>query len=110
MPLYTQITVCEKPVTGTVCTIQTNSNDTSIVITYRPNSNIEKKEVLKSNNSIFEWIPKKEGVVSIKSSNETINVSVRYQNFSVSGLFVLLFAGTVLFGGVAIAFRVLFKQ
>ncbi len=79
-------------------------------VTYRPGSRISSSEALPSLNQYRTWVPREAGVVSLATTRGDVqNVSVRYRNFPREGALVLLFAGTVFFGGALLAFWSLFS-
>lgn len=102
----------EKPVAGEALTIKLAQAESQVVVAYRPNSSVVRRDTLKAENPAteFSWTPKKAGVVALSTSSASRNVSVRFQGFSVQGLVVMLLAGCILFGGVIFAFRVLFSK
>lgn len=92
----------------------------TLTITYRPNSSVAKTEILVNNPpaTTMEWASKEPGLVSLsyldKSGGNAQRVrrdlSVRFDGISFSGIAVMLFAGIILFGGAATAFRTLFQE
>jgi hypothetical protein len=102
----------EKPVAGEAVTISLDQPETQVVIAYRPNSSVVRRDTLRSDGptSEFSWTPQKAGVVALSTSSASRNVSVRFEGFSYPGLVVMLLAGGILFGGVIFAFRVLFSK
>ena len=81
----------------------------SIFITYRPNSQVVKEEILTADtpSKTFEWAPLEAGVVAIQAGSSAKNVSVRFKGISGSGIFIMILAGLLLFGGATYAFRLL---
>jgi hypothetical protein len=102
----------EEPVAGETVTISLDQPETQVVIAYRPNSSVVRRDTLRSDApaSEFSWTPQKAGVVALSTTSASRNVSVRFEGFSYPGLIVMLLAGGVLFGGVIFAFRVLFSK
>ena len=81
----------------------------TLLVTYRPNSSIAHREQLVLTPGTRDWTPREAGVVRLAvSGGAAQNVSVRYDETPVAGLFVLIVAGLILFGGAAFAFRKLF--
>lgn len=81
----------------------------TIVITYRPNSQVTTTAYLTSSEpaSSFEWTPAEAGVVAIQAGSSATTVSVRFQGISWSGIAIMAIAGILLFGGSTFAFRLL---
>lgn len=102
----------EKPVAGEAVTISLDQPETQVMIAYRPNSSVVRRDTLRSDSPTteFSWTPKKAGVVALSTATASRNVSVRFEGFSYPGLVVMLLAGSILFGGVIFAFRVLFSK
>jgi hypothetical protein len=92
----------------------------TLTVTYRPNSSVSKTETLVNNPPVtsMEWASKEPGLVSLvywdksQESPQRVNrsLSIRFDGISGSGIAVMLFAGIVLFGGAATAFRTLFQE
>lgn len=97
---------------GTPVTITLAEPADTLTVTYRPNSSIATQEVLLTNGQqTVEWVPQQAGVAAISTpAGGSQNVSVRFQDAPASGIFVLLLAGFILFGGVIFAFVKLFKD
>lgn len=102
----------EKPVAGEPLTINLAEPDTLLIVAYRPNSSVVRRDTLRAAapTDAFEWTPARAGVVALSTSTGSRNVSVRFRTFSWRGLIVMLLAGAILFGGVVFAFRVLFRE
>lgn len=102
----------EQPVRGETVDIQLETPDTVLIIAYRPNSSVVRRDTLRSEEStdVFPWTPRRAGVVALSTTTASHNVSVRFAGLSWKGLIVMLLAGTILFGGVIFAFRVLFRE
>ncbi len=113
MPLQGQIGIStEQPVQGETVTITLAEPDSMLIVTYRPNSSIARADTLRASKltTTFEWAPRKAGVASLSTSRASRNVSVRFLGLSGSGIAVMIVAATLLFGGAAFAFRLLFKD
>lgn len=86
---------------------RSGASDT-LVVTYRPNSSIARVDTLVG---AREWTPRQAGVVKLQApGGEAQSVSVRFDRTPVSGLFVLIGAGLILFGGAGFAFRKLLED
>jgi len=90
-------------------TINLSEASDTVTITYRPNSQVERVIQLTSPTAVksFEWLPENAGVVAINTPAESTTVSVRFSGVSGSGIFIMLLAGLLLFGGATYAFRLL---
>ena len=90
-------------------TITTDEPVDTIVIIYRPNSQVSSTAYLTSSSpaTTFEWTPAEAGVVAIKAGSASTNVSVRFPGISWSGIGIMIVAGFLLFGGATFAFRLL---
>jgi len=102
----------EQPIAGELVMIRLDQPESQLVIAYRPNSSVVRRDTLIANTPTaeFEWTPEDAGVVSLSTASASRNVSVRFRGFSWEGLIVMLLAGGILFGGVVFAFRVLFSE
>jgi hypothetical protein len=108
-----QIELSAEPlVAGREATVRLGAPDSILIIAYRPNSSVVRRDTLRAAEPVaaFQWTPEKAGVVALSTSTDARNVSVRFRGFSWKGLTVMLLAGTILFGGVIFAFRVLFRE
>lgn len=81
----------------------------SLEVTYRPGTVVPEKETLPIENGRLTWTPLHPGVVELAfvegDERDVRKVSVRFGSIPVGGVLVFLFAGGVLFGGAAWAFR-----
>jgi hypothetical protein len=112
-PLTGQIQLStEFPVKGEAVDILLEEPAEKIYFTYRPRSAVARMDSLVAESAVsqFTWIPRDAGVVAIKTHAISRNVSVRFKGISTSGLIVMLLAGSILFGGVTFAFRILFQE
>ena len=83
----------------------------TLVVTYRPSTSIARVDRFPARGGAFSWTPTQAGVVALSTpGGQTQNVSVRFRETPAAGLFVLIGAGLVLFGGAAFAFRKLFEE
>lgn len=93
-----QVFVAGHPVTLTI------PDADSLIITFRPGSNIAETQVVPVTEPNFKWIPREAGIVSLKTpGGPAQTVSVRFNSFPVPGFIVLIIAGGILFGGAAYA-------
>lgn len=82
----------------------------TVIIEYRPNSQVVKKEYLVGDAAkTFEWTPSQAGVVAIQAGNQSETASVRFPGASFSGIAIMILAAILLFGGATFAFRLLMK-
>ena len=88
-----------------------------VSVTYRPNSKTEKEVVIGSPQAACEltWIPEDPGIVriTVKVNGKTEaekRASVRFAKTPASGIVILIFAGLVLYGGIAYSFKVSFSR
>ncbi|MEM6726838.1 MAG: hypothetical protein AAF598_22560 [Bacteroidota bacterium] len=102
---------------GLTTTIRCSDPVNELVVEYRPGSTIVDTVLLSSPTptTSFDWTPEKAGVVALSYSDASgnrvsKNVSVRFAGLSLSGILVMMAAGTVLFGGATVAFRTLFTD
>lgn len=101
----------ETPVVGEPLTVTLPEAADALTVTYRPNSTIPHAEVIPTNGrTTVSWTPTNAGVVALSVGTASMNTSVRYQSAPLSGIFVLLAAGLILFGGAIFAFRLLFQD
>ncbi|MDP8224486.1 MAG: hypothetical protein P9L99_14085 [Candidatus Lernaella stagnicola] len=79
----------------------------SFVVTYRPNSATAQINQLgpPAADGRLRWLPTASGLVEIKAQGPTkdakvtTNIAVRFPSPPISGIIILLVAGTILFGG-----------
>ncbi len=117
LKLGDQFPVVGTPVTVTITDFDGEPESVSLLATYRPNS---KTEVPRSVGSFgadgtLVWTPLKAGITTLSATagekGEVANkkVAVRFEKPPASGIFILFLAGSVLFGGIALSFRRIFK-
>ena len=92
------------------CTVVTlDSFAEHVQVIWRPNSAISDTVTLHVSGQTFTWTPTQAGVATMTTSNGTSqNISVRYDSYPASGIFILIIAGTILFGGAGFAMGKLF--
>ena len=85
-----------------------------VKVTYRPNSDVSKEEVLPPPNDFgtLEWTPTAAGITTLTAEAPAIEgfeavklslqVSVRHGGFPLSGLLIFVFSMLTLFGGLAL--------
>jgi hypothetical protein len=56
------------------------------------------------------WQPARAGVVQLSSGGLTQNLSVRYAEFPLGGLIVMVLAALILFGGIVVSMRTLLRS
>lgn len=101
-----------KPTKGEVVMVSVDPPADSLLLVYRPNSAVAREEWLVSDQADghFEWTPSDAGVVAMAAGGQVRNVSVRFAGVSESGIFVMVLAFCLLFGGASFAFRLLFSD
>lgn len=107
-PVVAQIEISpESPIEGDVTSLRFPAPIDTLEITYRPESVTSTSETLVLDGATSaEWTPTRAGVVQLAfGDQQTQNVSVRYRETSGLGLFVMIVAGMILFGGIGFAFR-----
>jgi hypothetical protein len=92
----------------------------TLKITYRPGSDVEVHEELTLEGGVAQWIPSLAGLalleaeIASQDGSEPIEqsrmVSVRFDSLFTSGLFVMLAAGLILFGGAFFSIRTLLSD
>ncbi len=82
------------------------------VVIDRPNSALTERDTFSVDppSDVLSWTPERAGIVRLEAGEESLNVSVRFQGVSGTGLMVMFLAGTLLFGGAVFAFRLLFSD
>ncbi len=89
----------EAIVAGEPVTLSLPAADT-LVITYRPGSNISRVERVPVTDASHTWTPREAGLVALSTPGGALQtVSVRFDSTPVWGLFILVLAGGILFGG-----------
>jgi len=92
---------------STVVTLDSLAEQVQVI--WRPNSAISDTVTLDVSGQTFTWTPTQAGVATMTTSNGTSqNISVRYDSYPASGIFILIIAGTILFGGAGFAMGRLF--
>ena len=83
---------------------------------YRPNSSVEKREAVgvSATDGTLPWVPADAGLVTLEARHgervADMCVSVRYRHASAVGIFVLILAGMILFGGNGYSFAKTFGR
>ncbi len=91
-------------------TLPSPTPDTLHVI-YRPSAAVSHTDHVRTDGAqTLVWTPSTAGVVRLAAGDVAQNVSVRYVSPPISGIFVLLIAGFILFGGAIYALRKLFAD
>ena len=97
------------PIKGHATVVTLDSLAEQVQVVWRPNSAISDTVTLDVSGQTFTWTPTQAGVATMITSNGTSqNVSVRYDSYPASGIFILIIAGTILFGGAGFAMGKLF--
>lgn len=91
------------PFQGEPVRITLDAPTESVQVVWRPNSAIPDTVSLDPSGLSFEWTPTRAGVASIVTPEGSQNVSVRYRSYPASGIFILIIAGSILFGGAGFA-------
>ena len=91
------------PFQGQPVRITLDQPTASVKVVWRPNSAIPDTVSLDPTGTTFEWTPTRAGVASIVTPEGSQNVSVRYSSYPATGIFILIVAGTILFGGAGFA-------
>lgn len=100
-----EVLVAGEPVTLTLPAADT------LVITYRPGSNISRVEYVPVTGASYTWTPSEAGLVALATSEGPVQtVSVRFDEVPFAGLFILFAAGAILFGGATFASVKLFGK
>jgi hypothetical protein len=78
-----------------------------VEVVWRPNSAVPDTVALDATGTSFVWRPTRAGVarIALIRGDERIeeNVSVRFDSYPGAGIFILIVAGTILFGGAGFA-------
>lgn len=101
----------EIPEVGQETTLRFAEPQDYVVVTYRPNSIVALRDTIRIGGfESVKWTPARAGVVRIGLPDGSgQNVSVRFTGIPLSGLLILIFAGTILFGGAVFAMRKLLE-
>lgn len=102
----------EIPEVGQETTVRLSAPADYIVVTYRPNSIVAQRDTIRIGGfESVKWTPARAGVVRIGLPDGAAqNVSVRFTGIPLSGLLILIVAGTILFGGAVFAMRKLLED
>lgn len=107
-PVATTITIRpETPVLGEETALTFDAPVDAVVFTYRPNSAIPVVDTIRVGGfTSIRWRPAQAGVVRVAvPGGPSRNLSVRFAELPLSGVFVLIAAGLILFGGAGFAMR-----
>ena len=99
----------EIAVAGQEATLRFDTPVDTLFVTYRPSSVLAQRDTIRIGGfTSVKWTPRRAGVVRIAlPGGASQNVSVRFTDTPLSGLFVLVGAGLILFGGAIFAMRAL---
>jgi hypothetical protein len=104
----------EVPIQGRPVQITLDAPVDRVEVVWRPNSAIPDTVVLDATGTSFVWRPTRAGVarIALVSGEERLerNVSVRFDTYPAAGIFILIVAGTILFGGAGFAMGKLFGE
>ncbi len=97
----------EAPIQGRPVQITLEQPVDRVEVVWRPNSAVSDTVALDATGTSFVWRPTRAGVarIALITGGERVeeNVSVRYDRYPGSGIFILIVAGTILFGGAGFA-------
>jgi hypothetical protein len=108
-------------VEGTATSVRaTGGTLLSLVVTYRPGSDVEISEGLEVVDGQATWTPTHAGLANLDAQIEppaggsallhSQLVSVRFDTFLTAGLVVMIVAGVILFGGAFVSIRALLRS
>ncbi len=101
----------EAPVRGATIELTFPAVVDSFTVTYRPGAVTARTEVFATNGLLtVGWTPKRAGVVQISTDDDSKNLSVRFSSSPILGILVMVVAGVILFGGAAVAMRMLLSD
>ncbi|HIG75015.1 MAG TPA: hypothetical protein EYQ24_10685 [Bacteroidetes bacterium] len=92
-----------QPIQGQPVRVTLDAPTSDVKVVWRPNSAIPDTVALDPSGTSFEWTPTRAGVATVITPEGSQNVSVRYSSYPGSGIFVLILAATILFGGAGFA-------
>lgn len=104
-----------EPIQGRPVRITLDAPADRVVVVWRPNSAVPDTVALDAAGTSFVWTPTRAGVarlIATSGAETTVaqNVSVRYAAYPASGIFILIVAGTILFGGAGFAMGKLLSE
>ncbi|MFN3597520.1 MAG: hypothetical protein ACK41D_09655 [Rubricoccaceae bacterium] len=109
-PAAAQITADAEPlVVGRPVTLTLPAPAERVVVTYRPGSRTSSSDTLAADGTQVAWTPRAAGLVQVSYGTARTTLSVRYARVPLSGLFVLVAAGAILFGGAGLALAQLLR-
>lgn len=110
-PAAAQITAAdERLVVGQPTTLVLPAPAERVVVTYRPGSRTSTADTLVATGTQVAWTPRAAGLVQVSDGTSRTTLSVRFARVPLSGLFVLVAAGVILFGGAGIALAQLMRD
>ncbi|MEM1054154.1 MAG: hypothetical protein AAGI52_01405 [Bacteroidota bacterium] len=92
-----------QPIQGQPVRVTLDQPTESVQVVWRPNSAIPDTVALSPDGATFEWTPSRAGVATVVTPEGSQNVSVRYSAYPATGIFILILAATILFGGAGFA-------
>lgn len=92
-----------QPIQGQPVRVTLDTPTSDVKVVWRPNSAIPDTVALSPEGTSFEWTPSRAGVATVVTPEGSQNVSVRYSAYPASGIFILIIAATILFGGAGFA-------
>jgi hypothetical protein len=100
------------PTVGRATTIHVPEMVDQVIITYQPDAPaIQRVEtILGGGTQDVVWRPQHPGVVRIEAAGVTKEVSVRFDGVPLSGVLIMLIAGTILLGGAIWSMRQLMSD
>ena len=97
----------DAPIQGRPVRITLQQPVDRVEVVWRPNSAVPDTVALDATGTSFVWRPTRAGVarIALITGEERVeeNVSVRYDAYPGAGIFILIVAGTILFGGAGFA-------
>lgn len=113
VPAVGQIAVSpETPVEGQPVALSFSQPVDTLTIVYRPGSTTSTTETLALHGDMSTtWTPTRAGVVRLAPNDQGAqNVSVRFQKTPGLGIFIMIAAGMILFGGIGFALRSMLRD
>ena len=100
----------EAPTVGEPVRVTFSEPVDSVTVVYRPGAISAVTETFTPDAATFEFTPDRAGVVSVASGDAAQSLSVRFRSAPLSGLFVMVVAGLILFGGATVAMKALLSD
>lgn len=98
------------PTRGEPLTLTFDAPQDTVLVIYRPGSVTADTSLLRAGGDVLTFAPDRAGVVRIQAGEASQALSVRYPSPPLGGLFVMIAAGVILFGGAAASMRALFAS